>query len=241
MIISVVARPWHIRCIDGLVQQMGGIVLQRIWNSDTKDKTQIAFNSGLIWFISCIIRCHSHVTRRKCFVSAVTPLLGLIIRDEFVSVSCLTFCNLSQCRPVEKVLLCGEGPLSLSVIMLPEWKQVSHFMFSRPFFSFIYLFASIRSSQIELFLPPVASAEWLTAPGDAEGGKKLGGAADRRTYIVRWHSSAQKVTVASCSKAGFTPLRKTGNWGEIMTPCEVWNVQDISWDWCILILSLAFH
>ena len=109
------------------------------------------------------------------------------------------------------------------------------------FFSFIYLFASIRSSQIELFLPPVASAEWVTAPGDAEGGEKLVGVADRRTYIVRWHSSAQKVTIASFSKAGFPLLRKTGNWGELMTPCEVWNVQAILWHWCILILSFAFH
>lgn len=54
----------------------GGIVLQKIWSSYTEDKTQLALNSGLIWFISCIISCHSHVTRRKCFVSAVTPLLG---------------------------------------------------------------------------------------------------------------------------------------------------------------------
>lgn len=48
---------------------------------------------------------------------------------------------------------------------------MSHLMFSRPSLTFSHLFIYFLlqfctwSSQIELFLPPVLSAEWLTAPG----------------------------------------------------------------------------
>lgn len=228
------------RCVNAT---NGEIVLQKIRSSKTEDKTQIAYNSGLIWFIPRTIRCQSHVTHRTCFVLAVTPLLGLIIHDEFVSISSLTSCNLSQCRLVEKVLLCGERPPSLSVIMLPEWKQVSHFTFSRPFFP-TYLFICFNSAHGPLKLS-CSSHRWpllcgWQLLGMPRRGKSLA-ALRTDAHTVRRRSSAQKVAAASCSKAGFPLLREMQNWGEIMTPCKVWNAQDISWDWCIIILSLAFH
>ena len=86
--------------------------------------------------------------------------------------------------PVGKVLLCH--PPSSSVTVLLERKQVSHLMFSRPSLTFsflpIYLFIIFLlqfctwPTQIELLLPAVLCAEWLTAPGTA--GEKLDG---RRT------------------------------------------------------------
>lgn len=78
---------------------------------------------------------------------------------------------LSWCGQLRRSCSAKGGHPSLSVTMLLVWKQVSHLMFPRPLLTFSLLFIYFLlqfytwSFQIELFLPPVLSAEWLTALG----------------------------------------------------------------------------